>query len=237
MDSIYKQTGIYRITNRRNGKSYIGKTSMNFGDRWDSHRSLLRSGRHSNPYLQNDWNEFGERAFEFMVICHADSEEELNFLERKYIKEYRESGHCYNIHDGGDVGINLGKHLSDDTKRKIGEKNKQNMLGRKVSPEVRAKMSASQKARYSSWTDEDRKRHGKTSSICASGYTWDDEAKKKFSKLQRSHPNRSKYTPDDIRAIREKRTAGASMESLAKEYGTSAAYIASIVYRKRWANI
>ena len=42
--NIYKSFGIYRITNIQNGKSYIGKTGMNFGDRWDCHRAQINGG-------------------------------------------------------------------------------------------------------------------------------------------------------------------------------------------------
>ena len=44
-DNIYFRIGIYGIRNLINGKIYVGKTGMNFGDRWDSHRSLLNNGK------------------------------------------------------------------------------------------------------------------------------------------------------------------------------------------------
>lgn len=44
---IYRTIGIYRITNLITGKSYIGQTKMDFGDRRDSHFSLLNTGKHS----------------------------------------------------------------------------------------------------------------------------------------------------------------------------------------------
>ena len=52
-DNIYSRIGIYGIKNLINGKIYIGKTGMNFGDRWDSHRSLLNSGKHDNLHFLN----------------------------------------------------------------------------------------------------------------------------------------------------------------------------------------
>ena len=156
MKDIYHETGIYRITNKRNGKSYIGKTGMNFGDRWDSHRSLLNAGRHDNPHLQSAWNKYGQDAFEFAIVEIVGDPDRLNEREMFYIAQYREHGLSYNIHDGGDGGINLGKHLSDETKRKIGAKNSVNMLGRKASADTKRKMSESQIARYKDWTDEDR---------------------------------------------------------------------------------
>ena len=54
--SAYDQIGIYRITNLVNGNTYVGKTGMNFGDRWDCHKAQLNGGYHDNPHLQKAWN-------------------------------------------------------------------------------------------------------------------------------------------------------------------------------------
>lgn len=237
MKDIYKQIGIYRITNKIDGKSYIGKTGMNFGDRWDSHRSLLNSGKHDNPYLQNAWRKYGGENFEFAIVEVVEDAELLNCLEIEYIAKYRSDGLSYNLHDGGDGGYNLGKHLSDETKRKIGEKNRINMLGKKATTETRRKMSDSQKKRYDSWTDEDRKAHGRLMSEIASGYTWNDEAKDAFSKRQWEKPNSAKFTADDIQDIRKKFEDGYSKENLAEVYSITTAYITSIIKRRRWAHI
>lgn len=235
MNRIYKQFGVYRITNVENGKSYIGQTKVSFGDRWDNHKALLRSGKHDNKNLQSEWDEFGEGSFEFVIVEAVDSFDDLDALEMKYISEYKKIGLSYNIHDGGSVGFNKGMHLSDETKRKIGEKNRINMTGRKASESTKRKMSESQLARYSNWSNEDRKAHGERS--YSSGYKWDDDAKRRFSELQQISPNGAKYTADDIRNIRSKHENGATFSELANEYGTTSAYISSIIKRRRWANI
>lgn len=237
MKDIYKQIGIYRITNLINRKSYIGKTGMNFGDRWDCHRSLLNTGKHNNTHLQRAWDKYGAENFEFAIIEVVENSDQLNDLEIKYIAEYMENGMSYNLHLGGDGGYNLGKHLSEETKRKIGEKNRQNMLGRKASEETKKKMSAAHIKRYETWTDEDRKAHGKLMSEVASGYTWSDEAKSAFSKKQWTKPNGAKFTADDILNIRMKFEQGFSREELAELYSTTTAYITSIIKRRRWAHI
>lgn len=236
MKDIYKQIGIYRITNKENGMSYIGKTSMNFGDRWDHHRALLNGNKHSNHDLQNDWNQYGKDNFEFCIVEAVENDKNLNELEKKYVSEYKKLGKAYNIHSGGDDGAR-GMHLSEDTKRKIGDKNREHMTGRKLSDETRKKMSESQQRRYESWTDDDRKAYGVATSEYASGYKWSEESKAAFSKLQREHPNSAKFTADDIRAIREKRAQGVKLSVLAQEYGTTDKYISMIAHRKRWAEI
>ena len=137
-DNIYSRIGIYGIKNLINSKIYVGKTGMNFGDRWDSHRSLLNSEKHDNPHLQNAWNKYGEENFEFIIIEECNVEE-LSEREKYYIKLYKDIGLAYNIHDGGDEGYNLGKHLSEETKRKIGDKNRIKMTGRKASDATKKK--------------------------------------------------------------------------------------------------
>lgn len=131
MKSEYKEFGIYRITNIISGKTYIGKTGKNFGERWNCHRAQINGGYHDNPYLQRAWNKYGENSFEFAVVEVVDNVLKLNELEIKYIKKYKDMGLSYNILEGGDGGFLLGSHLSEDAKKRIGEKNRRNMTGKR----------------------------------------------------------------------------------------------------------
>ena len=199
--SIYKEYGIYGIKNKVNNKIYVGKTIMNFGDRWNCHKSQLRGGYHDNPHLQNSWNKYGEDNFEFIIIHNCKNNEDVdqvNLLEIEYIKHYRDLGLSYNIHDGGDGGLLLGKHLSEETKRKIGEKNRINMTGRKASEKTKQKMSESHRKFYDAWTDEDRQEWGKKMSEKNKGYKWTDQAKEKM----KDNKNGAKYTIEEVRKIR-----------------------------------
>lgn len=199
--SIYKSYGIYGIKNKTNNKIYVGKTMQSFGDRWDCHKAMLRGGYHENPHLQNAWNKYGEDNFEFIVIHNCESGEtveQVDELEISEIAKYKELGLAYNIHDGGSGGMFLGKHLSEETKRKIGEKNRINMLGKKASEETKAKMSASQSKRYSAWTDEDRAEWGRKMSEAQKGKKVSEETRQKMI----GNKNGAKYTIDDVREIR-----------------------------------
>jgi len=230
---IYHLTGIYGIRNIINMNTYIGKTMMNFGDRWDSHKSLLYSNKHSNQHLQRAWNKYGSDKFEFVIIEICNDSSVINELEIKYILEYRKNSKCYNISDGGDGGCNLGKHLSDETKKKIGIKNKINMTGRKADNKTKIKMSESQLKRYENWTDEDRKEWGKKTSQHARGYTWSDESKEKM----KNNKNGAKYTIDQIREIRrlhQQENKTFSEISLIMNIPKSAVYL--IATYKRWKN-
>lgn len=235
MKEIYRTTGIYRITNKNNGMTYIGKTPMNFGDRWDSHRAFLRAGKHSNQLLQEDWSKYGEGAFEFAVVEHIDGLDEVNCAERKYIAEYKSLGLAYNVADGGDAPHNLGKHLSPETKRKIGEKNRVNMLGRKASDETRAKMSAAQRNR--AWTDEQRKAHAEKSRETNLGRVRSEDTRELLRKINQENPPSAKLTPDDVRDIRRRKADGETLASIADRYNSTPSYISSIVHGRRWGHI
>ena len=232
-DQIYHRIGIYGIQNKINGYIYIGKTGMNFGDRWDSHRALLRSNKHYNKYLQRAWNKYGEENFEFIIVeeCDVDA---INEREIYYIKFYRDQNLSYNLADGGEGGSFLGKHLSEETKRKIGDKNRVNMTGRKASDETKQKMSRSQKNRYEQWTDDDRQAWGEMSSKTARGYKWSEEDRQKMI----GNKNGATHTVEEIKEIRrlhEKESL--SCREIADLLHKSYDFIYGIITYRRWANI
>lgn len=61
------KSGIYKIENIVNGKSYVGSTK-DFKERWKRHRIYLRKGNHANRHLQGAWNTYGESSFIFIVL-------------------------------------------------------------------------------------------------------------------------------------------------------------------------
>jgi len=217
-DNIYSRIGIYGIRNLINGKIYVGKTGMNFGDRWDSHRSLLNNGKHDNPHLQRAWDKYGQDNFEFIVIedCSID---ELSDREKYYIKLYKDMGLAYNIHDGGDEGYNLGKHLSDETKRKIGEKNRINGIGRKASDETKEKMSKSHTGmKYAAMSEEGRKNI--------------QQAQQKY-----FENNPKKLCVDDVIEIRKLHQDGLSYSEISRKFNVTHQCISDICNYKRWKQV
>lgn len=173
---------------------------MNFGDRWDSHKSCLRGGYHGNKYLQRSWNKYGEDNFEFIILVdcvNGEDTEAVNQLEIDEIEKYRSLGLSYNLHDGGSGGFFKGKHLSEETKRKIGEKNRVNMTGRKAGEETKRKMSKSQKERYRTWTDKDKTEWGEKLSQCLTGIK-----KPSLSEQMKGNKRGAKYTWEQVNEIR-----------------------------------
>lgn len=147
-DAMKDKHGIYKITNITNNMVYIGQTMQRFQKRYWHHQWKLNNGTHDNQHLQNAWNLYGDDAFEFSVVETIEDydNDNLDELEIQYIKYYKELGCCYNISDGG-CGIR-GVERTDEWKRKIGEKNRVNMLGKRHTEETRKKMSKSHKGKH-----------------------------------------------------------------------------------------
>ncbi len=97
----YKQIkiymGVYQIKNKVNGKIYI-HAEPNMKNRWIVQKGHLINNMHVNPGLQADWNEFGEDAFEYSVLCEMDTSEienvrlETKNLEKLWLDELQPYG-------------------------------------------------------------------------------------------------------------------------------------------------
>lgn len=138
--------GIYGIVNKINGKTYVGQTSERFLRRYWHHQWKLRDNSHDNDYLQNAWNKYGEDNFEFIILEVVNDQKLLDELEIKYIAKYKNQGKSYNMLLGG--GGRRGFSMSEHTKKIIGDKNRQNMLGKKHSEETKRKMSETRSGRH-----------------------------------------------------------------------------------------
>jgi group I intron endonuclease len=111
---------IYKITNSKTNKCYIGITTKEDpNDRWINHKHAIKGGR-GCPLLRNAFNKYGEEAFKFevLLICF---DEDLYIYEKQYIKKYNSlTPNGYNAHEGGEFGGNFkGKRHSQETKEKI----------------------------------------------------------------------------------------------------------------------
>ena len=101
-------TGIYKITNLKNGKVYIGK-SLNIKARFAAHKSYYKTNAPSknNRYWHNRlytaMREDGIENFSFEIVEECSSQD-LNDRERYWIQFFNSYENGYNMTLGGDGG-------------------------------------------------------------------------------------------------------------------------------------
>jgi group I intron endonuclease len=130
---------IYKITNNKNGKIYIGITNQGVTVRWNKHCS--DANRNSSFPLHNAIKKYGKDNFQIDIIESVNDVEILKKREVYWIKKFdsynRNKG--YNLTLGGDG--TFGRFHSKETKDKI----RQKAINRHPSDITRNKMSQSQK--------------------------------------------------------------------------------------------
>lgn len=101
---------IYKITNKINGKSYIGQTIQNVKERFYQHCATKCSKAILNMVIHKAINKYGKSNFTIEVIEEVESTN-LNDRERYWIKYYDSYSNGYNSTKGGQDGIKLFKNL------------------------------------------------------------------------------------------------------------------------------
>lgn len=126
-----KLCGVYKITNVKNGKFYVG-SSVDIRKRWAAHKSELRSGRSNCLHLQHAWDKYGEASFTFEVIEHTN---DPLAREQWYIDNAKPA---YNIAATAGAPM-LGKKHTEEARAKM------RAVNRSATPEMRAINSAANK--------------------------------------------------------------------------------------------
>ncbi len=112
---------VYKITNKVNGKVYIGQTVQSLKDRVGTHRSgalnYQKTGKQKTAFKEAILK-YGWDAFEAKQIARASSREELDRLEILCIRLFKSlvTQKGYNIESGGSLG-----HA--DTMERVGRSN------------------------------------------------------------------------------------------------------------------
>ena len=98
---------IYKITNIKNNKTYIGQTTKTFNQRYNSKgvgvERVLNTDK-ANTHLINSIKKYGVNNFDVSIIDWGDSVEELNRKEQFWIQHYQSNNakYGYNKQTGGD---------------------------------------------------------------------------------------------------------------------------------------
>lgn len=194
--------GIYKITNKTNGKTYIGQ-SIDIDRRWKEHRNSYKTGK---EILYRAIRKHGIENFEFEIITECEKEE-LNELEQKYVLLYKsyvgfKKSKGYNMTTGGDSAT----ERTPKTKEQI-EKLRSKLKGRKFTKEHLENMSKSRMGKKAS--DETKRKL----SLIRKG--------KKFSKEHRENIGKSQVGAKNhqARKIICNGTVYDCMVDFCKEYG------------------
>ena len=124
---------IYVITNKINGKQYVGQTTLSVAARWRAHptgdcRALVCAIK-----------KYGVGSFDVRELDTGSNQEELNTKEQHWITMMDTMApRGYNLREGGSRG-----KPGADTRRRQSEAH----MGKVIPAEVREKMAASQRAR------------------------------------------------------------------------------------------
>lgn len=146
---------IYKITNIKNNKVYIGRTKIGIIERLGQHlgKARLNKDYDKNNKFHEAIREIGEQNFKIELLEKTESLEEANKLEITYIKKFNALyPNGYNMTKGGtynEEGIKKSR-IKIDFK---GEKNP--FFGKKHSDETKKRMSRS-------WEERKKRENGKT---------------------------------------------------------------------------
>lgn len=88
MKNFQKISGVYKITNKINGKFYIG-SSVNIKQRWESHKERYNNPKckEYNKLLYKEMRKYGINNFSFSIICKEENEKLLREKEKHIIQE------------------------------------------------------------------------------------------------------------------------------------------------------
>lgn len=105
---------IYKTKNKITKEVYIGQKKSNV---------FVESYYGSGKYIKENLKKYGKANFKVTMLAKADSREELNELEIRYIKKYKDKNHklCINQAYGG-IGGNTFEYATDTDKKDFKDK-------------------------------------------------------------------------------------------------------------------
>lgn len=204
--------GVYKLTNKLNGRSYYG-SSRRFKERWRAHENSLISGKHQNKFLQADYNKCGTDVFIFEVLDVVDGDKlQRTTVEQRYLDEHYDNGkQCYNLRKDAiqkqgtwsNTVETINKMRSARLGRKASEETKEKMslahLGKIKSEETRRKLSEAKTGKghhlYGKHLSDEHKRKLSEANL---GRVKSEETRKKLSEAWKASGRRPPSTKGRI---------------------------------------
>ena len=184
-DNNEREFYIYKIENLINGKNYIGKRKCPDYLTPEGDTGYMGSG----VLLKQAFQKYGKENFKKEIVFDKIYlESTINFLEKEFIRIFREHNKAeYNIASGGE-GVMTGRHHTEETRKKLSEAHKN------ISAETRKKMSEAEKGEKNHFfgkhhTEEARKKM----SEALKGKKFTEEHKQRLSEAQKGNKNSLGY--------------------------------------------
>lgn len=114
---------VYMITNRKNGKSYIGMTSRSLEARFNNHLSAVRQG--SKFRFHSAIRKYGVDCWDMTILAEDDNLDTIRILEEQMIAKHNTTNksYGYNAKPGGCGGWIVPSKKYEDWRRKTAERN------------------------------------------------------------------------------------------------------------------
>lgn len=215
---------IYKIECMVNNKVYIGQT-VNFKARIQNHLGVLNNNKHTNPFLQDDFNQFGQNNFSFEIIDTANSLEESLQKETYWINYYGgiDNDTTYNV-KGND------KDNKEYAKRKSKTLKCDAFRGHTHSEDSKNKISNSLKDAYKNGVHKSpEKRYGEANSFYGKHHT--EETRQQLSNW---HKQYRKYSEELIDELILKYNECKDYQKLSNEYNIKLASLKFIINHKEF---
>ena len=234
--------GVYKITNKVDGKVYVGASAWLYKRRGE-HLADLRRNRHGNHKLQLAYNIHGEENFTFEILEYVSDKKYLDEREDYWTKELKS-----NIDEFGYnmrpiyVNTNLGRKYNEEQKQKISKNRKGKGTGkRNHSPEtikLKSEMCKAQNlSQYHTEEVKEKMRNKIREQHC--DVPIPEVQKQAISEHNRGELNKAaKLTNDKVMEILELlKNSKMSIKKIAKLFDVEGSMIYSIKSGKSWRHI
>lgn len=216
MDDKHYSAGVYKIENRANGKKYIG-SSLNVSNRERQHFSLLESNRHSNRYLQSEWNKYGMNRFECSILEYVQMESDLRMREQFWIDYFRSAIRDYGYNIVPTV-FPVIRHANESKQKMSISK-----MGHHVSAETRRLQSVRKRGiKRGPHTEEAKQKIG--------------ESNAGYEHVSGSQHWNSALVERDIDEIKARAQCNERIAKIAEDFGVSRSQIYKIINGQAWTN-